>query len=61
MIEYLGLWLLIAVSLNMWAWLAVAQSARSLLAQFLWTVLLVVLPGIGFLAWLLIGPRSARA
>ena len=61
MIEYLGLWLLIAVSFNMWAWLAVAQSGRSLLVQLLWTVLLVVLPGIGFLAWFLIGPRSAPA
>ena len=61
MIEYLGLWLLIAVSFNMWAWLAVAQSGRSLLVQFLWTALLVVLPGIGFLAWFLIGPRSTRA
>ncbi len=61
MIEYLGLWLLIAVSLNMWAWLAVARSGRSLLVQFLWTLLLLVLPGIGFLAWFLIGPRSAHA
>ena len=61
MIEYLGLWLLIAVSFNMWAWLAVIQSGKSLLVQLLWTALLVVLPGIGFLAWFLIGPRSARA
>ena len=61
MIEYLGLWLLIAVSFNMWAWLAVVQSGKSLLVQLLWTALLVVLPGLGFLAWLLIGPRSARA
>ena len=61
MIEYLGLWLLIAVSFNMWAWLAVMQSGKSLLVLFLWTALLVVLPGIGFLAWFLIGPRSTRA
>lgn len=61
MIEYLGLWLLIALAFNMWAWQSVMRSGAGLLVRLIWTVVLVVLPGIGFVAWFLIGPRESQA
>ena len=61
MIEYLGLWLLIALAFNMWAWLSVMRSGTGILARLLWTAVLVGLPGAGFVLWFLIGPRDARA
>lgn len=61
MIEYFGLWMLIALAFNMWAWLSVMRSDARLTTRLLWTIPLLLLPGIGFLAWFLIGPREARA
>ncbi|MEO0915431.1 MAG: PLD nuclease N-terminal domain-containing protein, partial [Pseudomonadota bacterium] len=56
-VEYLGLWLLLALTLNMWAWLGVLGAHVSLSAKVVWTVPLVALPGIGFVLWYLFGPR----
>lgn len=61
MLEYLGLWLLIAWSFNMWAWLTVLRAGAGILRLLVWTIVLICLPGIGFLAWFLLGPRAARA
>ncbi|MEO1536881.1 MAG: PLDc N-terminal domain-containing protein [Pseudomonadota bacterium] len=59
MIEYLGLWILLALSLNMWALLSVLSTKASLIAKLLWAVPLLVLPGLAFFAWCLFGPRRA--
>lgn len=59
MIQYLGLWVLLALALNMWALLSVLGSGARLTAKLTWAVLLLVLPGIGFLVWYLMGPRNA--
>lgn len=61
MIEYLGLWVLLALTLNMWALLTVLGSSTTILTKATWTVLLLGLPGLAFLAWFLVGPRRARA
>ncbi len=61
MLQYLGLWLLTAWAFNMWAWLSVMRSGRGLFARLIWTLILALLPGIGFLAWFLIGPRESAA
>lgn len=60
MIAYSGVWLLIALSFNMWALLAVLRSDSRLTTRLLWALPLLLLPGIGFVAWFLIGPRDAR-
>ena len=57
MVEYLGLWMLIALSLNMWALQTVLVSGSSLLRKALWALALLALPGLAFFAWYLIGPR----
>ena len=61
MIVYLGLWILLALTLNMWALLSVLGSPARLGLKAMWAVSLLFLPGLGFLAWFLIGPRSAKA
>lgn len=61
MIQYSGLWFLIAVAFNMWAWLSVLGSGAKLATKLIWTIVLVCLPGIGFVAWYILGPRQARA
>ncbi len=58
MIEYLGLWILLAMTLNMWALLSVLRSGSGLIGGSIWAVILLCLPGFGFLAWYLLGPRQ---
>jgi hypothetical protein len=53
-----GLLLLIA---NLWAILNVATSPRSILAKAIWIMLILVLPIVGLLLWLAIGPRARNA
>ena len=60
MVEYLGLWVLLALTLNMWALQAVLGSASRWTVKTLWAALLIAVPGLGFLAWYLLGPRSAQ-
>ena len=50
-----GLLLLAAV---IWAIINVAQSEAGTGAKVIWIVVLLALPLIGFLAWLIFGPRA---
>ena len=56
MVEYLGLWVLIALAVNMWALISVIGAPASLLTKALWALILLV-PGIGFVFWYMLGPR----
>ena len=60
MAEYLGLWVLIVLTLNMWALLSVLASSARWTVKGAWSVGLILLPGLGFVAWYLLGPREAR-
>ena len=51
----IGLLLLVAA---VWAIVNIAQSGASAGAKALWIVLVLVLPLVGFLAWLVAGPRG---
>jgi len=59
-IQYLGLWVLLALTLNMWALISVLRSGAPLRTRAIWLVILL-LPGIGFVAWYLLGPRESAA
>ena len=61
MFQYLGLWILTFMTLNMWAILSVLASAAKARSKAGWTLLLLALPGLGFLGWYLLGPRRATA
>jgi hypothetical protein len=54
----IGLLILIA---DIWAIVNVAQSLASTGRKVLWIVIVIVFPFLGWLLWLLAGPRTGRA
>jgi hypothetical protein len=55
---FFGLLILIA---DVWAIVNVIGSRSSTGGKVLWTVLILLLPVVGFLIWLVAGPRSKTA
>ena len=53
---FFGLLLLIA---DVWAIINVIQSIQPTGAKVAWVVIILLLPLVGFIAWLIFGPRSA--
>lgn len=60
MIEVTGLGGLIVLILNLWAIVSVLGSSSGTGKKVLWCLAVILLPILGFLAWLLFGPRAAR-
>ena len=58
--EYGGLGGLLVLIADVWAIVNVFQSSADTAKKVLWTVLIIVLPVLGFLLWLLFGPRTGR-
>lgn len=56
-----GLWGLLILAADVWAIINIVQSPRSNGQKVLWTLVVVLLPVLGFLAWLVFGPRGSRA
>jgi hypothetical protein len=54
---FFGLLVLIA---DVWAIVNVFGSSSSNGAKVIWTVLIILLPILGFIIWLIAGPRSSR-
>ncbi|MDX1654709.1 MAG: PLDc N-terminal domain-containing protein [Candidatus Competibacteraceae bacterium] len=52
-----GLLLLIA---DIWAIINVVQSRASTTAKVLWVVLILILPLLGLIIWLFVGPRQVK-
>jgi len=55
---FFGLLLLIA---DVWAIVNIFQSSASSERKVIWTVIVILFPFIGFILWLLLGPRTGRA
>lgn len=55
---YDGLWGLLVLIADVWAVVSVAQSGASTGKKVLWIVIVIVLPVLGFILWLLLGPKS---
>jgi hypothetical protein len=55
---YDGLWGLLVLIADVWAIVSVAQSGASTGKKVLWIVIVIVLPVLGFILWLLLGPKS---
>jgi len=51
----------IVLVLDIWAIVSVMGSAESTGKKVLWILLIVILPILGFLIWLVAGPRAAHA
>lgn len=58
-IEVGGLFGLIILVLNVWVILKVIGSGASTGAKVLWIVVILLLPVIGLILWLLLGPRGS--
>ncbi|APZ53998.1 PLD nuclease N-terminal domain-containing protein [Salipiger abyssi] len=59
--EFAGIGGFIVLVLDIWAIVSILSSRASTGAKVLWTLLVIVLPLLGFIIWLIAGPRSARA
>ncbi|MEO5343920.1 MAG: PLD nuclease N-terminal domain-containing protein [Gammaproteobacteria bacterium SHHR-1] len=59
-IEIQGLTGLIVLVLNVWAIIQIVQSGATTGGKVFWTVLILLLPILGFIIWLLAGPRAPR-
>ena len=59
MLEVGGLFGLIVLALNIWAIISIVGSTASTGQKVLWTLLVLVLPVIGFIIWFFAGPKSA--
>ena len=59
MLEVGGLFGLIILALDIWAIVSIIGSSVSTGKKVLWTLLVLVLPVLGFIIWLIAGPRSA--
>jgi hypothetical protein len=55
--EY-GIFGILILILDVWAIVNIAQSGASTGAKALWIVLVLLLPVIGLVLWLLLGPRG---
>jgi hypothetical protein len=53
-----GLWGLIVLVADIWAIVNIIQSGVTTGKKVLWTVLVILLPVLGFIIWLLAGPKS---
>ena len=55
-----SLWGLIILVADIWAIINIVQSSATTGNKVLWTVLVFLLPVLGFLIWLIAGPKSSR-
>ncbi|WP_299845947.1 PLD nuclease N-terminal domain-containing protein [uncultured Roseovarius sp.] len=58
--EYAGIGGFIVLVLNIWAIVSIIGSSASTGGKVIWTLLVLILPIIGFIVWLLAGPKSAK-
>lgn len=55
-----GLWGLIVLAADIWAIVNIFQSSATTGAKVLWTLLVILLPVVGFIIWFFAGPKTAR-
>ena len=60
-IEVGGIFGLLVLAADVWAIVNVAQSSAGTGQKVLWIVLILLLPVVGLILWLLLGPRPGKA
>lgn len=58
--EVNGLWGLIVLAADIWAIVNILQSGTTTGKKVLWTLIVLVLPVLGFIIWFFAGPKSAK-
>jgi hypothetical protein len=61
MIELTGLLGLLVFVFDLWAIVSVVGSDASIIGKIVWLMIVLLLPLIGFLIWLIAGPRAVGA
>ncbi|MGO9947860.1 MAG: PLD nuclease N-terminal domain-containing protein [Steroidobacteraceae bacterium] len=56
-----GLYGLIVLIADVWALVNIFQSRADTGKKVLWTVLVILLPVLGFILWFFLGPKTAKA
>lgn len=56
-----GLYGLIVLIADVWALVNIFQSRADSGRKVLWTVLVILLPVLGFILWFFLGPKTAKA
>ncbi len=56
-----GLYGLIVLIADVWALVNIFQSSADTGRKVLWTVLVILLPVLGFILWFFLGPKTAKA
>jgi Phospholipase_D-nuclease N-terminal len=59
--QYQGLFGLIVLIADVWAIVNVFQSSADTAKKVIWTVLIIILPVLGFILWYFLGPKTASA
>jgi len=59
-IEFGGIIGLLILAADIWAIINVVQSGASTGKKVLWILLILVLPVVGLILWLLLGPRGGK-
>ena len=59
--EFAGIGGFIIIVLDIWAIVSILSSGASTGSKVLWTLLVLILPVLGFIIWLIAGPKSSRA
>lgn len=56
-----SLWGLLVLIADIWAIINIVQSSADTGRKVLWTVLVVLLPVLGFVLWYFLGPKTGRS
>jgi succinate dehydrogenase/fumarate reductase cytochrome b subunit len=59
--QYQGLGGLIVLIADVWAIVNIFQSGADTGRKVLWTVLVILLPVLGFILWYFLGPKTGKA
>ena len=59
--QYQGLGGIIVLIADVWAIVNIFQSSADTGKKVLWTVLVILLPVLGFILWYFLGPKTGRA
>ncbi len=55
-----GLWGLIVLVADVWAIVNIFQSGADTEKKVLWTVIVILLPVLGFILWYFMGPKTGK-
>jgi hypothetical protein len=58
---YQGLGGLIVLAADVWALINIFQSSADTGSKVLWTLIVIVLPVLGFILWFFLGPKTGKA